>query len=181
MNFKYDEKEMKQGAKFLLGFIVAFAVLFGIFLFVPLVWLEFAVALPVSFVLNLFGATNTIETAQEPVLILIDGFAGSVQISELCTGVLEVIVVWAAIIASFGITWRKRLIGIAGALVAGIVFNQLRILVTIWFVLSDSLGFADFVHGVLFKVVLFLVIAGYYALWFYWATRSELGKPKKGQ
>ena len=54
----------------------------------------------------------------------------TIVISWLCTGVLEIIVLVSAIVASFGIGWRKKAVGIAGAVILGIIFNLLRSLFT---------------------------------------------------
>lgn len=174
-----ERPELRDAAKFLLGVIVVFALLYAASSLVPLIWVEHATAQIAVALLAPFGVSGSIDAGQEPVQIAIGGLNGTVQISALCTGVLELLVVWAAIIASFGIDWRRRAAGVAGAFALGTVFNQARIVVSVLAALSFDAGAAEIVHGVLFRVVLFLVVAGYYAGWFWWAAGRNARKAQK--
>ena len=94
-------------------------------------------------------------------------------ISWLCTGILEIIILASAILSSFGISWRKKIIGAILAVPAGIIFNLLRVWVTINLILSQSAGTAELAHDMLFRIVLFIYITGYYVIWFYCANREK--------
>jgi len=95
-----------------------------------------------------------------------------VIISWLCTGMLEIIILISAIIASFGIAKDKKIKGILAAIVLGFIFNQLRILITIIIVASQPIGVVELAHDLLFRIVLFVYITAFYVAWFYWAENK---------
>lgn len=97
----------------------------------------------------------------------------TIVISWLCTGVLEIIVLVSAIIASFGVSWKKKLVGIAAAVILGIIFNLLRIVVTVNLILTQNVQTVELAHDALFRLVLFVYIVAVYVGWFYWAARQE--------
>jgi len=78
----------------------------------------------------------------------------------------------AAILASHGIAWRKRIIGALLGIALAQIFNITRILLTITFILDSDIQTIEFVHNVFFRVTLFIVIVGIYAAWFWIATRK---------
>jgi len=165
-----EKDEIYKTGKFLLGFVVIFLVLTFLFSLIPLVWLELITAQVSLVLLNLFGIYGSIEI-QEPVLLILGD--RTIQISYLCTGVLELIVLTAGIAASFGIKARKRLIGILIAIAFGFVFNQIRIVATILAIYAFSLPIVVLAHDLLFRIFLFIYIAGFYAAWFWWATKNK--------
>jgi exosortase/archaeosortase family protein len=99
-----------------------------------------------------------------------------INIIGLCTGVLEIIILIGAILATLGISLKKKLIGVGVGIVVGIIFNLLRIFITINIILFNSIEFAELMHGVLFRIILFVYITGFYIVWFY---ISMNGLPKK--
>jgi exosortase/archaeosortase family protein len=97
----------------------------------------------------------------------------TIIISWLCTGITEIIILIGAILASFGVNWRKRVIGAIAAIPAGIIFNLLRIWITINIILSQSIQTVELAHDFLFKIMLFIYVVVFYVIWFYWAERKE--------
>jgi exosortase/archaeosortase family protein len=89
-------------------------------------------------------------------------------ISWLCSGILEIIILICAIIASFGITFKQKLVGIGIAIITGIIFNTLRIWVTLSLILTQNAQVFEIAHDLLFRIVLFVYIIVVYILWFYW-------------
>lgn len=96
----------------------------------------------------------------------------TILIAWLCTGLLEIIILISAIIASFGIKNREKLIGIVLAIIVGAVFNLFRIVFTIQIALTQNIGVIEFAHDILFKLVLFVYITVFYVAWFYWAKNK---------
>jgi exosortase/archaeosortase family protein len=103
----------------------------------------------------------------------IENLKEPINIINLCTGILEIIILISAILASIGISFRDKLVGISISIFAGIIFNLIRIWITINIILLGNIGFAEFVHGFLFKLILFLYIIGFYVTWFYWTQNKE--------
>ena len=113
-----DEKVV-QGGKFLVVLVLSFTVLSALIDFlIPLKWIELLLA---KIVVVFTGGEIVV---QQPVMILAENF--SVQISYLCTGLMEFIVLVAAIIATTGIKKEKKLIGIIRAGIAVFLFNAGR-------------------------------------------------------
>jgi exosortase/archaeosortase family protein len=96
----------------------------------------------------------------------------TIFIAWLCTGILEIIILISAILASFGIKQKEKLVGVILAIIVGVIFNILRIIITIHIVLTQNLQIVEFAHDILFKVILFVYITVFYVIWFYWAMRK---------
>ncbi len=93
------------------------------------------------------------------------------QINDLCSGATELAVVFAIVLASRDKSVRTRLLGVFGALIVFLLFNPLRIALTLNAVGTWAL---PLLHDVLFRASLVLVIVGYYGFWYY-ATPSKAG------
>jgi len=76
----------------------------------------------------------------------------------------------ASVLASFGIELKKRIAGAITGLIAVAVFNIARIVLSVLIISWFGLDAGNFSHDVLFKLFLIVTIAGFYYLWFYWAT-----------
>jgi len=96
----------------------------------------------------------------------------TIFISWLCSGVLEIIILISAILASFGVSWKKKFIGIIIATIIGYVFNIIRIWVTLNIILTQNAQFFEIAHDTLFRIVLFVYIIVVYVLWFNWSTNT---------
>ncbi len=174
LEFKLTKEEAIKTGKFLLGLVVAFLILNFLISLVQVQFIEYFYASAALFLLNSAGMGGEI-IFQEPVLILLHNYDNSIGITYLCTGLFELIILVSAIIASFGIQLRKRLIGAAGAVVVTALFNIVRIFLSIYIIILFGLQIGELSHDLLFRIFLFLVIAGYYAAWFFWATRKGDG------
>lgn len=163
--------ESLKSIKFLTAFLAVFILLNAVIYFVPMEVLERPIADALLSYLQINGYEGKI-IEQTPVLIeLVNGV--KIEISYLCTGLLEMIVLISAIIASLGISWRKRLLGIVVGVGLTQAFNLMRIIITTDLILrTDSIEIIEFVHNFLFRLTLFIVIVGIYAAWFYWATKK---------
>ncbi len=117
-----------------------------------------------GFVLDEFGEENYTFTLKEKSQVFF--------ISWLCTGILEIIILLGAIFASFGVNWRKKLLGMSGAIVAGIIFNFIRIWLTINIFILTNAETTNIAHDLLFRLVLFIYISAYYIIWFNYTQRK---------
>ena len=180
LKFKLDRGNAFQALKFIIAIIAAFALLhIAFFLIVPLQLYESAIANIVAFVSGAFGLESGINAAAEPVAI---NFAGGLEIiiSYLCTGMLEALLLIAAILASFGIDLRKRIMGAVAAFIAVFIFNIARILITIALIMNFDLRIAEISHDLLFRISLLIAIAGFYYFWQNWAIRKDYFGSLKG-
>ncbi len=169
MGIQISGKDMRDAGKFMLG-ILAFFLLFSFaFSLVPLLWVELFYAQGTLLLLQTIGFHGYV-TVQEPAILELDALLLPVGITYLCTGLLELTVIWAAIISSFGIPLRKRLLGVAAATFVIAAFNFVRIIASILIIISFGLDVGNFSHDILFKIFLFATIALFYFLWFKWAT-----------
>jgi len=166
------EDAIKTG-RFVLYFILVYLLAsMALEVLLPARALEAAVANNVLFLLGAAGQGGSVSSGETAVIALAGG--AKIEISELCTGRMETLIIFSAIIASAGIAWRKRLAGAAIAAAAAIAFNHLRIAGTALLILgSGDTAMIEFAHNILFRVFLFIVIAGFYIGWFYWAASSE--------
>lgn len=171
--FGIDRKEMSKTGRFLLFFVLAYLVLSGIFWAIfPLQKTELLVANASLFILSLFGISGKV-IVQEPILLNLSN-GTSIVFSELCTGAMEMLIIVSAIIASHGIEWRKRIFGAAASVFVVQAFNLTRIASTVLVISgNNSLETIEFTHNVLFRVFLFIVIAGTYMAWFYSSVKEQ--------
>lgn len=181
--FSFGREDAVRTGRFLAFFIVVYVVLsFSVKAIFPVETIELWVANNVLAFLQLLGHSGSVSLG-ETALIQLDA-GPAIEISELCTGLAETLIVVCAIIASIGIGWRKRLFGAVSAGLAVIVLNYARIVFTVLLILgTNDLAIIDFTHNILFRAFLFLSIAGIYVAWFYWAASSEreiAGKADRG-
>ncbi|MEM0359712.1 MAG: exosortase/archaeosortase family protein [Candidatus Diapherotrites archaeon] len=164
-------EEAKKSAKFLfLAFFFIFA-LFVLSSLVPLEWSERLVANTVLYGLNSQGLKGRIEASPtgDAVLILLEN-GPRIEISYLCTGLLETILLAGVILASAGIPIYKRIIGVIVGGIAAMVLNLARIFITIFFIYNSGIETVEFIHDFFFRAFLFVSVFCIYAFWFKWAT-----------
>ena len=172
MNKIFTDKDVIDSGKFIFGIAVLFILFNFLFSLFPIAWFEYFYAKITIFILGIFGITGTIEY-KEPVLIFLELFSLPIGISYLCTGLLEIIVVWSAIIASFGIEIKKRAIGVVAGTITLVIFNIIRIVGSILIIGFFGLGVGEFSHDILFRIFLLIAVAGFYYVWFMWATKQK--------
>ncbi|MFH1390922.1 MAG: exosortase/archaeosortase family protein [Candidatus Diapherotrites archaeon] len=169
---KNSQKENIKTGKFLAGIAVLFLLFYFLFSLVPIEWFEFFYAFFTLEFLKLIGFSGTIEF-QEPVLVYLETFSIPLGFSYLCTGLLELALVWAATLASFGIELKKRIIGSLVGTIVLVAFNFFRIIASVLVIAWFGLDAGNFSHDLLFRVFLFVTIAGFYFIWFKWSTKQS--------
>jgi len=181
-SIRSDEK--KQLIYFLAGFILFYLIISLVLGLVPQSFYKQLTGNIVQGVLSLEGISTTSLGFLEcnEFSWLAEGVSGTcyafgvngktIFMAWLCTGVLEIIILISAILSSFGINSKEKLIGIVLAIIIGVIFNILRIILTIHIVLTQNLQIVEFAHDILFKVILFGYITVFYVIWFYWVAKK---------
>ncbi len=170
--FRVDNSDAAKTGRFLVFFIVIYLTLSLLVSLVPVTTIESWIANSELGILSVFGLEGNVSVQETAVITLQNGTG--IQISELCTGLQELLILVSAIIASIGIAWKKRIIGaVAGAIIV-MLFNFLRITATVMLIVSTKdLGTIEFAHNILFRIFLFATIAIAYIAWFQWAIKTE--------
>ncbi len=173
----FSRDDAVKTGRFLAFFIIIYLILsILIKFFFPIIVIEQWVADNVLAFLQFLGYQGYVTLGQTAVIHIESGPA--IEISELCTGLMETMIIVSAIIASAGIDWRKRLFGSVSAGLATIVLNFARIVFTILLILGTAdIVLITFAHNILFRAFLLISIAGMYMLWFWWAVKDD----KKGK
>lgn len=115
----------------------------------------------------------TAEASLEGNLVSLGGFA--VRIIEECTGIFEVIIFVAAVLA-FPTTWQKKAIGFAMGIPLLYLFNVVRILVLI-VVGRYQPEFFEFMHIYFWQATLIIMITSVWLLWIFKVVRDEETAP----
>ncbi len=177
--------QTKQFAFFVLGFALFYLVITGIVGVVPQAFFKETTGLTLSSILSTeginikeIGAVNCTELNWAGIDVPNTCYSflandKQIMISWLCTGILEIIVLISAMLASFGISLRKKLYGIVIAVIAGVIFNLIRLVVTANLILSQNVATVELAHDLMFRVVLFFYILGVYVIWFYYSAKEE--------
>lgn len=169
-----SKKDVVQNFKFLIALLALFiAIYYGLIALIGIKAFEEFTAFSVQKMLEGVGVQGKVFAMQEPVQMLVQNTG--IVISELCTGLLEIALLVSAILASFGISLKKRVYGAVFAVFAGTGFNLLRVFASTMQAVSAGKELAVLTHDVLFRMSLLLVIAGMYLLWFKYATGGKEG------
>lgn len=102
-----------------------------------------------------------------------------VEISPLCSGLVEMVLLIGAIVATRGASMRKKIMGIGIGIFILYLFNLIRIVVSVLQLRYTSLAFATLTHDILFRVILILGFALVYAGWVHAARVMEWLAEKK--
>jgi exosortase/archaeosortase family protein len=166
LRLRLDREEAKKAGRFVALFVF-------LYLFLSLV--VFAV-IPEGhiqgFIANATAAFfgGTVSWGENPIVALSNGV--EIEISPICTGMTELFIIAAAILASLGIEVWKRLVGAVLAAASVFALNLFRVVATTAAMLGDSLTAAELLHNVFFRAFLFVSVAALYVVWFYWAVKK---------
>lgn len=167
---KIKKDQKKQFFFFVLGFLVFYLILTAIAYAFPKGFFEMLTGQSVNTILNTIGYKTTIISGEQFHIFLDNS---EIIISWLCSGALEIIILVSAILASFGVSWRKKFVGAIFAIVSGYIFNIIRIIITIIIILNQEQVVFELAHDFLFRATLFIYIVAVYVIWFYWAVKEK--------
>lgn len=105
-----------------------------------------------------------------------NGVAFDAEISELCSGKLELAVMAGLLLASRDKPLAERMKGIALGAFLLLAFNPFRIALTL---ASVGTPYLAIVHDALFRVSLVILLVVFYAFWYYWNASRPASKPAK--
>jgi exosortase/archaeosortase family protein len=94
-----------------------------------------------------------------------------IEISPLCAGLVEMILLASAMAAAKTVSHRKKVLGIILGMASLYVFNVLRIVFTVQQLVHTNLEFAEFTHDVFFRLVL---LTGFAAIYWAWLNVDEI-------
>jgi exosortase H (IPTLxxWG-CTERM-specific) len=122
--------------------------------------------------MRVFGA----EASLDGNLVQLGGF--SVRIIEECTGIFEMIIFVAAVVA-FPASWPRRAVGLALGLPLLYLFNLVRIIVLLVVGRYAPASF-EFMHVYFWQGTLILMITSVWLLWIFKVVRRGEAEPAAG-
>lgn len=154
-------KQSLLGLRFILGIgIIGFIIYLLLSFFMES--LQIMTAFASSILLNLLGI---VSTANGDVINFADMQA---RIIPLCVGDIEIAILIGAILSTEDRKIRDRILGSISAFFFILLINPIRIALTlsswVWF------GFptVEFIHSILFRITLVIIIIGFYVAWYLW-------------
>ncbi len=130
-----------------------------------ILWLMSSTASLVGGVLSIFSS----QVSNHDSIIIYRGFP--VEIIDECTGIFEIFIYMAAVLA-YSTSIKKKLIGFALGIPAIYIFNVIRII----FLLmagAYSQRLFDFMHLYFWQGTLIIMISSVWAGWLYWVVYHE--------
>ena len=161
----FNRTDLVTGAKFMAGIALIFSLIrFGVFPYIDFYLLKLYTAHVSGIILSVTGNFAFVSGEPNPVITFP---AGQAEIIDLCSGSLELLIMAAIIFATWDAPLKKRVYGFLMGTAFILLVNPVRIAVTLLFAVYGGWSFADLVHGILFKLALLIVIAGFYYIWYY--------------
>jgi exosortase/archaeosortase family protein len=154
-------KEFRDAGKFLGVFLIAFV---PVYLIVNSLYFFNWIALYSSqFALSLFGKAFSVQGSE---LVSPNGLR--VLVNDLCAAKLEIALLSALVLASFEKTLEYRLKGVVAGLLFILLFNPIRIAVSVMIYSPSNPVLFVVSHDVLFRASIIAFLATFYAVWHYW-------------
>jgi exosortase/archaeosortase family protein len=161
----FDSKTgVEKAGKFVFSITVLFIVFNFLFDIIGVQRFEVFYANGALAILSLLGFSGKVVEYGGTLLIL-NGFDLPFAFGYLCTGLLELALIWSAVLSTTEVGFKKRLFGLVAATFTLVVFNLARIVSSIIIIKYFGLDVGNFSHDLLFKVFLFATIAGFYYVW----------------
>ncbi|MFA6048558.1 MAG: exosortase/archaeosortase family protein [Candidatus Micrarchaeia archaeon] len=140
--------------------------------------LKVAAAFSSQAVLSVAGVSSSIDFSADDPLIVSGRFVA--EIGQLCAASTELAVLLGIIVASRDRSWAYRLKGILAGFALVLVFNPVRIAVTLLFYDARSPVASSLFHDVLFRVSIIVFIVAFYGVWYYWGVPAgKVGGKRK--
>lgn len=152
--------------------LLFFSIFITLLSFINLYPLKVFVAKGVSFLLTLFGVPHVLIFSSPEPSIFVDNVEA--QIKDLCVGHMEIALICSIILACDDRSVKSRVLGAFCSIPFVFFLNPLRISVVLFFGHYFSWPFADFIHDVLFRLTLFIVILIYFLIWYVLSWKFKL-------
>ena len=184
-NLKKEAKDKKSLSN-LVTFAFLFILSFGLFLFLLLPALEplwewngvFSAG-SASLLLSFTGIESSVSG--NIITMAVGEAVVDFQISQICSGDVEIALLFGLMLASFDIGFWKRVLGwVAGSIII-VIINPLRIALTLWLTSTMGMENGEFIHSVVFRFFLFVLLIAIYFGWYSMSKREQgSGMERKG-
>lgn len=159
-------------------FIILFFIIFGVLYFITLpIDLSKSYSIITSVILTNLDINN---------FVFYNGLNYGLQISEMqinildvCTGLFELCVFLALILANLLINWKYKLYGVLIFVILFLIFNLIRILLMIYLLSNVNIFVVDILHTIIFKLGFFLFFLYFYYVWL--TVSEDLQKRNKNK
>ncbi len=162
-------EQARKGLWFLIG-IAGFYTLFWVIFKLAEGIIKKYVAVTSWVLLSMVKVKAELLFSQNPV-IAVSGV--NAEINSLCSGVFEIALIMAIVMASWDRSWKQRITGALGGALFVLLVNPLRIMIVLAVGHYLSWKAADLTHDILFRLSLLLIIIGYYYWWYVKATCEQ--------
>jgi len=161
---KNKKNQIKKAAKFFASIVIIYAIIWiALLLLVGIKPFQEITAIMSNAALSAIGEPAKLSFTDLTLMTFKNGI--KIEINDLCTGLIEIIILIAAILSTVEIKLEKRIIGVIAGILFGITINILRITITTMNLLKTNIDYAILTHDVFFRISLFIVIAGFYWAW----------------
>jgi len=113
-----------------------------------------------------FGLNSILSISQQFPLLQTPNLTA--QITDLCSGKIELAVLFGIVFASFEKKMDYRIYGFVVGAAVMLLFNAIRISTTIYYFDAGELEWSAALHDFLFRMFLIVIIVTYYAIWYYY-------------
>jgi exosortase/archaeosortase family protein len=159
--FTKKEEKMRTEA---IAFLTRWGVLFVFFYFILMGYERALQEMETQHVQSILSALG-MATLNGPTSIQFFAGINRIEISALCSGLIEMVLLGTAILATQTRSIHSRLRGVIVGVFLLYVFNLVRIVITILQLHYTTLSFATFTHDILFRLILILGFAILYGAW----------------
>ncbi len=122
-----------------------------------------------SLLLGAAGVNHFVSYGAIPIISVL-GPLGEVWVDaaivDLCVGDVELALLPAIILSTFDRSLRRRIVGSLVGVTMILIVNPLRIFTVLWAGSRFDWRVAELMHGFTFRVMLVLIILGFYYIWY---------------
>lgn len=158
--------DFREGFKFIVSILTLYTLFWFGLRVVGLGALRRFTAQATSGLLNFVGVGHSISFEAVPMIMLAEAEGVKAAVTDLCVGDLELALLPAIVLSTFDRSLKRRLVGVVSGVLLILLVNPLRIFIVLWTASSFGWGLAEFMHGFSFRLVLILIILGFYYIWY---------------
>ncbi|MFH1443241.1 MAG: exosortase/archaeosortase family protein [Candidatus Micrarchaeota archaeon] len=125
----------------------------------------------------LFGLDSSIDYSSQFPQIRTPNISASIL--DLCSGALEIAVMFGIIFASMEKKISYRIKGFVAGLLLLLIFNSLRISTTIYYFNLGAIEWSAALHDFLFRIFLIVILVTYYAIWYFYDQPRKKRKRRR--
>lgn len=119
-----------------------------------------------SSLLNFVGVNNTVLHNSFPIITTFGKNRINAAVIDLCVGDIELALLPAIILSTFDRSLLKRVVGSVAGVFLIVLINPIRIFTVMWIGSNFGWGLGELTHTFTFRLVLLLIILGFYYIWY---------------